>query len=144
MIVVADTSGLLALFNSRDPACVPARKAADQAALLVASPLALTEIHHVATARAGRAAADAILRKLSQRTRSLRLVLAETTGELLDAALDVRARYRDLDLDLVDAVNVCLAAHYGTDAVLTRDVRDFRAVRPLDRHPRFRLLPDDL
>ncbi|MEU6482986.1 PIN domain-containing protein [Streptomyces sp. NPDC046887] len=144
MIVIADTTGLLALFNSGDPAHVGSRKVADEAALLVASPPTLTEVHHVATARAGRGAADAILRKLSLRTRSMRLVLAETTGDLLDKALDVRARYRDLNLDLVDAVNVCLAAQYGTDAVLTRDVRDFRALRPLDRHPCFRVLPDDL
>ncbi|GHD83842.1 hypothetical protein [Streptomyces naganishii] len=46
---------------------------------------------------------------------------------------------------LVDAVDVALAAEYGTDAVLTRDLRGFRAVRPVGgRHPCFRVLPDDL
>jgi hypothetical protein len=61
------------------------------------------------------------------------------------AALSVRARYASLDLDLVDAVNVALAAEYDTDAVLTRDIRDFRTVRPLgSRHTHFRILPDDL
>ena len=43
-----------------------------------------------------------------------------------------------------DAVNVALAAQYRTDAVLTLDRRDFRAMRPLTPHKRFRLLPDDL
>jgi predicted nucleic acid-binding protein len=60
-------------------------------------------------------------------------------------ALTVRARYASLDLDLVDAVNVALAAEYATDAILTKDIRDFRALRPVDgRHTCFRILPDDL
>ncbi|MFE0102823.1 type II toxin-antitoxin system VapC family toxin [Streptomyces sp. NPDC059009] len=145
MIVVADTSGLLTLFNRSDPAHQEARKTVDQCGLLVASPLALTEVHQVATSRAGRGAADGILRSLTARTRQLRLVLSPPTPDILDAALAVRGRYASLDLDLVDAVNVALAAEYDTDAVLTRDIRDFRAVRPLGgRYTHFRILPDDL
>ncbi|MBA4864745.1 PIN domain-containing protein [Streptomyces sp. PSKA54] len=145
MIAVADTSGLLTLFNRSDPDHHTARKAADQCGFLVATPLALTEVHQVATSRAGRAAADGILRSLTVRVRQMRLVLASMTPEILDAALSVRARYASLDLDLVDAVNVALAAEYDTDAVLTRDIRDFRTVRPLGgRHTHFRILPDDL
>ncbi|MBA2948696.1 PIN domain-containing protein [Streptomyces himalayensis] len=147
MIAVADTSGLLTLFNRSDPDHHTARKAADQCGFLVATPLALTEVHQVATSRAGRAAADGILRSLTARVRQMRLVLASMTPEILDAALSVRARYAslDLDLDLVDAVNVALAAEYDTDAVLTRDIRDFRTARPLGgRHTHFRILPDDL
>jgi predicted nucleic acid-binding protein len=53
-------------------------------------------------------------------------------------------RYADLDLDLADAVTVAVAADYRTDAVLTLDRRDFRAVRPLTPHKAFRLFPDDL
>jgi predicted nucleic acid-binding protein len=144
VIVVADTSGLLTLFNRSDPAHDKARMVADQCGLLVASPLALTEVHQVATSRAGRAAADAILRSLTARVRQMRLVLAPPAPEILDAALAVRARYATLDLDLVDAVNVALAAEYDTDAVLTRGIRDFRALRPLgDRYAYFRVLPDD-
>jgi hypothetical protein len=41
-------------------------------------------------------------------------------------------------------VNVALAADYDTDAILTLDRRGFRAIRPLDRHKAFRVLPDDL
>jgi len=74
----------------------------------------------------------------------MRLILAPTTPEILDAALSVRTRYASLDLDLVDAVNVALAAEYGTGAVLTRDLHDFRTVRPLGGgHTHFRTLPDD-
>ncbi|MFE9889421.1 type II toxin-antitoxin system VapC family toxin [Streptomyces scopuliridis] len=145
MIVIADTSGLLTLFNRSDPDHQEARKVADSCGLLVAAPLALTEVHQVATSRAGRSAADGILRSLTARMRQTRLVLAPSTPELLDAALSVRARYDSLDLDLVDAVNVALAAEYDTDAVLTRDLRDFRTVRPLGgRYTHFRILPDDL
>ncbi|EYT80753.1 MULTISPECIES: type II toxin-antitoxin system VapC family toxin [unclassified Streptomyces] len=145
MIAVADTSGLLTLFNRSDPGHHAARKAADQCGFLVTTPLALTEVHQVATSRAGRRAADGILRTLTARVRQLRLVLAPTTPEILDAALTVRTRYAGLDLDLVDAVNVALAAEYDTDAVLTRDLRDFRTVRPVGgRYSCFRILPDDL
>jgi hypothetical protein len=38
---------------------------------------------------------------------------------------------------------VALAAQYRTDAVLTLDRRDFRAMRPLTPHKWFRLLPGD-
>jgi uncharacterized protein len=56
----------------------------------------------------------------------------------------VQRQYASLDLDLADAVNVALAAQYRTDAMLTLDRRDFRAMRPLTPHKWFRLLPDDL
>jgi predicted nucleic acid-binding protein len=145
VIAVADTSGLLTLFNRSDPAHLATRKAVDACALLVATPLALTEVHQVATSRAGRRAADGILRSLIARSRQLRLVLVPPTADMLDAALAVRARYSALDLDLVDAVNVALAAEYDTDAVVTRDIRDFRTVRPLGgRYTHFRVLPDDI
>lgn len=144
MIAIADTSGLLTLFNRSDPDHLAARKCVDRCSLLVATPLSLTEVHHVATTRAGRGAADAVVRSLSARIQQMRLVLAEVTPDLLDSALAVRSRYGTLDLDLVDAVNVCLAAEYQTDAVLTRDLRDFRAVRPIgSMYTHFRILPDD-
>lgn len=145
MIAIADTSGILTLFNRSDPDHHAARKAADHCGMLVASPLALTEVHQVATSRAGRGVADAILRSLTERVRQMRLVLAPPTPEIMDAALAVRARYASLDLDLVDAVNVALAAEYGTDAILTKDLRDVRALRPAGGgFSCFRILPDDL
>ncbi len=41
-------------------------------------------------------------------------------------------------------MNVALASDYDTDAILTLDRRDFRAVRPLGRHKAFRILPAEL
>ncbi|MBF6356110.1 PIN domain-containing protein [Nocardia higoensis] len=143
MIVIADTSGILALFNRSDPEHFAVRRAADRAGALVISPLALTEVHHVASVRAGRRAADAILGLLSDRIASTRIVMGETTAPQLRTAIDVRAKYDGLNLDLVDAACVTLADDFDTDAILTLDRRDFRAIRPLNRYPAFRLLPDD-
>lgn len=43
------------------------------------------------------------------------------------------------------SANVALAAEYDTDAVLSRDLRDSRTVRPVGgRYTCFRVLPDDL
>jgi predicted nucleic acid-binding protein len=55
----------------------------------------------------------------------------------------VRVQYADLPLDLADAVNVVLAAEYQTNAILTLEHRDYRAVTPLSTHDAFLLLPDD-
>jgi uncharacterized protein len=56
----------------------------------------------------------------------------------------VQDAYRALKLDLADAVNIILAEQYETNAILTLDRRDFRAVAPLTGHSGFRILPDDL
>lgn len=143
MIAVADTSGLLALFNRSDPDHFAARRAADAASAIVVSPLALTEVHHVASIRADRRAADSILRSLAERVASSRIVLPEVDARTIRTAVEVRARYATMNLDLVDAMCVCLADEFDTDAVLTLDRRDFRALRPLTRYAAFRLLPDD-
>lgn len=144
MIAVADTSGLLALFNRSEPEHRAATAAADACGLLVVSPVTLTEVHQVAGVRAGRQAADAILSTLVARIETTRVALADTTARLLRVALQLRRRYANLDLDLADAVAAAVAAEYRTEVVLTLDRRDFRAMRPLTAHEAFRLLPDDL
>ncbi|MGH2863250.1 MAG: PIN domain-containing protein [Solirubrobacteraceae bacterium] len=144
MIAVADTSGLLALFNRTEPEHGAAADAANACGLLVVSPMTLTEVHQVASIRAGRHAADAILGTLVTRIEQTRVAIAPTTTRLLSTALALRRRYADLDLDLADAVAAVVAAEYRTEVVLTLDRRDFRAMRPLTDHTAFRLLPDDL
>ncbi|MFE3051871.1 type II toxin-antitoxin system VapC family toxin [Nocardia sp. NPDC059239] len=143
MIVVADTSGLLALFNRSDPEHFAVRRAADAASALVVSPLALTEVHHVASVRAGRKVADAVLGKLADRIAVTRIVLGEIGAAQLRSALELRSAYYDLDLDIVDATCVVLADHFDTDRILTLDRRDFRTLRPLGRYSAFQILPDD-
>ncbi|WP_431947557.1 PIN domain-containing protein [Actinacidiphila sp. bgisy167] len=144
IVVIADTSGLLAALDSGHPKHQASNEAIMAAGLLVMSPLLLAEIDHVATCELGREAALSAVDDIGHWVRRGRVVLPEITDSHLGVAQSVRARYRDLDLDLTDAVNVALAAEYDTDAVLTLDRRDFRAVRPLGRHKVFRVLPDDL
>lgn len=143
MILVADTSGLIAAFNTADPEHKAAAEALNSAGFVIISPLALGEIDHVVTARVSRAAADRVLEQVRARVEVKRAQLAEIDVRLLGVALSVRRRHQDMDLDLADAVNVALAARYETDTLLTLDRRDFRALRPLSRHRAFRLLPDD-
>lgn len=144
IIVVADTSGLLAALDSTHPECEAAQEAIMSAGLLVMSPLLLAELDHVTTRELGREAAVSAVDDIRGWMRRGRVVAPEITEGHLGIAQSVRARYRSLDLDLTDVVNVALAAEYDTDAILTLDRRDFRAVRPLGRHKAFRVLPDDL
>ena len=135
-------SGLLAALDSTHPEHQASNEAIMAAGLLVMSPLLLAEIDHVATRELGREAALSAVDDIRAWMRRGRIAVPEITEDRLGIAQSVRARYRDLDL--ADAVNVALAADYDTDAVLTLDRRDFRAVRPLGRHKAFRVLPDDL
>ncbi|MFC7976472.1 PIN domain-containing protein [Streptomyces cinereoruber] len=144
IIVIADTSGLLAALDRAHPEHAGASEALLKAGLLVMSPLLLAEIDHVATRELGREAAMSAVDDIQRWMRVNRIVIPEITETHLSVAWSVRDRYRGLDLDLADAVNVALAADYDTDAVLTLDRRDFRALRPLGRQKSFRLLPDDL
>ncbi|SFD70007.1 PIN domain-containing protein [Streptomyces aidingensis] len=144
IIVIADTSGLLAALDSTHPEHAAAGEALMAAGLLVMSPLLLAELDHVATRELGRAAAVSAVDDIRRWMARGRAAVPEVTEQHLAAAQSLRARYAALDLDLADAVNVTLAADYDTDALLALDRRDFRAVRPLGHHKAFRLLPDDL
>jgi uncharacterized protein len=144
VIVVADTSGIIAASDRNARESAACRKILQQAGTVVISPLVLTEVDHLAKARFGSRARTAIIDFVIAQTRQMRFQIPETGIEILDTARLVQKQYASLDLDLADAVNVGLAAHYRTDAMLTLDRRDFRAVRPLTPHRWFRLLPDDL
>jgi len=143
MIVIADTSGLVAAFNASDPEHLAARQAMIGAALTVVSPLVLLEIEHIATRNVSRPAALAINDWLLAQERTGRVAIPAVTAATLRTARIVQNRYEDLRLDLADAVSVALAEQYETDTVLTLDRRDFRAIVPLHDAPAFRLLPDD-
>ncbi|WP_040838112.1 PIN domain-containing protein [Nocardia brevicatena] len=144
MIVIGDTSGLVAAFNTDDPEHARARRALREASATVISPLVFAEIEHILTRNVDRKTAHAVRDWLLRQERSMRVLIAETPGAVLRAARAVQDRHTELRLDLADAVNAVLAERYETDTVLTLDRWDFRAVRPLTGHPAFRLLPDDL
>jgi len=144
VIVVADTSGIIAASDRNARESAACQEILQQAGTVIISPLVLTEVDHLAKARFGSPARTAIIEFVIAQARQLRFQIPETGLEILDTARQVQRQYASLDLDLADAVNVGLAAHYRTDAVLTLDRRDFRAIRPLTPHKWFRLLPDDL
>ncbi len=117
IIVIADTSGLLAALDSAHPEHQASNEAIMAAGLLVVL-LLLAEINHVATRELGREAALSAVDDIRAWMRRGRIAVPDITEGHLGVAQSVRARYRDLDLDLADAVNVALAADFDTDAVL--------------------------
>jgi len=143
IVVVADTSGLLAALDKTHPAGDAARAVLRAAGTLVISPFLLGELDHVGRRVLGSAAAFAAIEDVRRWAREGRAVLPEVTAPILDAAQAVRVQYLHLRLDLADAVNVAFAARFRTNAVLTLDHHDYRAIRPLTDHLAFRLLPDD-
>jgi len=144
VITVADTSGIIALFNRADVEHRQTTNAANACGLLVISALTITEVHQVASIRANRSVADSVIDTLAARADTTRLAIADTTPAILHTAVAIRRQYAHLDLDFADAVNVAVAAEFRTNIILTLDRRDIRFLRPLTPHESFQLLPDDL
>jgi predicted nucleic acid-binding protein len=144
VITIAGTSGIIAASDRNAPESTACRTVLQEAGTVIISPLVLTEVDHLAKVRFGSKARTAIIDFVLAQAGRSRFQIPETGLEVLDTARMVQRQYAGLDLDLADAVNVALAAQYRTDAVLTLDRRDFRAMRPLTPHKCFRLLPDDL
>ncbi|MFC6011655.1 PIN domain-containing protein [Nocardia lasii] len=143
-IVIADTSGLIAAFDTSTPESDRAFSVLADAGLVVLSPLVLAELDHVGRRELGQATAQSMIEDLTAQTRIGAFEIAVITADVLDQANAVRTLYAGLNLDLADAVGVALAADYETDAILTLDHRDFRALTPLTSHSSFRVLPADL
>lgn len=144
MILVADTSGIIAASDKNSPESANCQAALADAGTVLVSPLVLAEVDHLALARFGRDARSAITDFILFQARRERFLIPHVTISLLDEARKVQRNYAGLNLDLADAVNVALAAEHRTNSVLTLDRRDFRAVRPLTPHPAFQVLPDDM
>lgn len=144
MILVGDSSGLVAAFNPKVPEHAAARTALQQAALTLVSPLVMLEIEHVVTRNEHREMAYGINDWLLAQETKGRVKIPEVSSALLRIGRRVQGRYLDLGLDLTDATNVAIAERYETIDILTLDRRDFRAVKPLTGHEAFRVLPDDL
>jgi predicted nucleic acid-binding protein len=143
VIVIGDTSGLVAALNVADPEHDAARAALREAALTVVSPLVLLEIEHITTRNVSRQAALSVNDWLLSQEQTGRVAVPGLSAETLRKARKVQDRYAALRLDLTDAVNVLLAEQFDTEAILTLDRRDFRALMPLTGKHGFRLLPDD-
>lgn len=144
MILIADTSGLIAASDKNAPESTVCQTALTNAGTTLVSPLVLAEVDHFAKARFGSQARSTLIDFIVFQAQRGRFQIPAVTIELLETARKVQRTYAGLDIDLADGVNVALAAEYRTCTMLTLDRRDFRAIRPLTPHPAFRLLPDDM
>jgi uncharacterized protein len=136
-VIIADTSGLLALFNRTEPAHGAVQRiVAGAREPLVVSPYVGAELDYLVATRIGIEAELAVLAELGGGAYEL----ATFGPPDLQAARGVIDRYRDQSIGVADASSVVLAERYGTREVLTLDHRHFEVVRPLTGG-RFRLLP---
>lgn len=136
-MIIADTSGLLASFNDREPQHQRVRRCLDETTeALVISPYVLAELDYLVSARIGVAAEVAMLRELTSPAYDLATVSAAD----LAAAADIVERYHESNIGLTDASLVVLAGRYRTHRILTLDHRRFLALRALDGK-RFELCP---
>lgn len=136
-MIIADTSGLLALFDRSE------RRHADVVAAvekhdgpIVVSPFVVAELDYLVATRIGVDAERAVLAELSGGAYDL----AGFSSDDLVAANDVIGRYADQQIGLADASNVVLARRYGTNRLLTLDHRHFAVLRPIGGG-RFTLAP---
>lgn len=136
-MIVADTSGLLALFNVREPEHARVAKIVEaEHEPLVVSPYVVAELDYLVATRLGVDAELELLRELSGGAYQLPSVDAE----LLEATAQVIERYRDQGVGVADASIVVLADRFRSRGILTLDHRHFGVLRPLSGG-RFRLLP---
>jgi predicted nucleic acid-binding protein len=136
-MIVADTSGLLALFNDKEPDHEAVRSVVESHDdPLVVSPFVVAELDYLLASRHGVDAELDVLAELGGGAYELATV---GTDELKKAAAVV-AKYRDQDIGVTDASLVVLATRYRTRTILTLDRRHFDVIRPLDGG-RFRVLP---
>jgi uncharacterized protein len=143
MIVVADTSALLASFDSAQPQHDSALAGMEHE-LLAISPMVLTELDHLVHRSVGFTPAMQVTAALIARISDGTYKLGELRPADLVTAQEVRAKYEGLRLDLADAIGVVLADRYQTDRIFTLNQRDFRAITPLTAGiDAFRILPAD-
>jgi predicted nucleic acid-binding protein len=136
-VIIADTSGLLALFNTREPKHEEARRAIEREIdPIVVSPYVVAELDHLVATRLGVDAELAVLAELAGGAYHLAAFGAHDLAE----ATAIIERYRDQAIGVADASLVVLAARHQTRSILTLDHRHFSVLRPTSGG-RFRLLP---
>ena len=128
-MIIADTSGLLALFNRREPAHERVALAvASEPGPLIVSPFVVAELDYLVATRLGVDAELAVLRELAAGAHE---IAAFTSGDL-QACAEVVAQYRDQEIGVTDASLAVLALRHQTRTILTLDARHFGVLRPLD------------
>ena len=136
-MIIADTSGLLALFNQREPTHEQVKHEVTEVDdLLVVSPYVVAEVDYLLATRLG---IDAELTVLDELAGGAYELAQMDAGDMVEAARLIR-RYADQDIGITDASLAVLAHRYGTRTILTLDHRHFNVIRPLDGG-RFKLIP---
>ena len=126
-MIIADTSGLLALLNRREPAHeAVSRLVKSRSDLLVVSPYVVAELDYLVATRLASGAYE----------------LTAMPVESVRAAAEIVDTYCDQDVGITDASLVVLAHRFETTELLTLDHRHFSVMRPLGGG-HFTLLPED-
>ena len=138
-VLIADTSGLVALINRADRAHAAVRAVvAGLRRPLLVPDLVIAEVDYLVSRMVGRTAEELFLADLV----SGALEREPLTHADLTRAAELVGTYADHDIGVVDASIVALAERVGTDRVLTLDLRHFRTFRLGGRRP-FTILPAD-
>lgn len=125
MVIVADTSAILALMDRGDPfhTTLQATFAAGAGDWVVPWAI-IPELDHLARKRLGAAAAGAIGADLAEG----RFQIEWGAPGDLRRGLELDHTYRNLSLGLVDGVVMAVAERLEARAIATLDLRDFGAV----------------
>lgn len=137
-MIIADTSGLLAAFNSDEPdhdAVVEALAAVPDEPLVV-SPYVIAELDYLVATRLGVDAELAVLDELSSGAYD---VAQLGVGDLRKCRAVVE-KYADQQIGITDASLVVLAERLDTVRILTLDHRHFSVLRTSNRK-KFQILP---
>ena len=139
MTIVADTGALYALYDADDRNHTAVRDTVEAHSGPIVVPLPVAaELDYFLTRYLG---TDAALDFLSSVDRGA-FALDHLQGSDMPRVRHLVDRYRELPLGMVDAAVIVVAERLRTRAILTLDLRDFRAVGTHE-HGVFILLPAD-
>lgn len=123
-MILADTSGLLSLYNRREPTHPSVAEAvAQEQGPFVVSPYVVAELDYLVSTRLGADAEQRVLAELA----SAAYVLASVDRDDLRACIELISRYAGIGV--ADASMLVLADRLGIDRVLTLDRRHFEVAR---------------
>ena len=125
-MIVADTSAVLALLDSRSPSHAPLRKIFQAHRSDWVLPWAiLPELDYMVLQKGGPGSARAVRADLADG----RYLIEWGGADDLQRALELDRTYRDLSLGLVDGIVMAVAERLEARAIATLDLRDFGAVK---------------
>jgi len=140
MALVADSGAIYALYDASDTHHAAVRRVIEEERGPVILPMAiLGELDYLLREFLGVDAELDFLDGLITGAYSMEPL----TPTDVERCRQLLARYRDLDLGLVDAAVIATAERLGVRRIFTTDVRDFRTIRSIRGDP-FVLLPADL